>query len=363
MGKVVNIRALADEDVEALAAEAAEQYDPADIGNAQRFAKQHGTILKHCPSLGCWYIWNGKYWAADPGDQVMALAIKTVKSLLEEVKTKVSLKEQETAFKLYVASSKRDRLRAMIDLARNMLETDVGAFDRDPFALNCNNGTVDLRTGKVKAHDPADLITKLIALDYDPSAKAPRWSQFLSEVLAKDVVPYVQRAVGYSVTGAQRAECMFITYGGGANGKGVFFDTIRAAIGPYGSTGRSELLIRKRYENANNEDVALLRGQRFVEISETGEGNELNEEQVKNLTGRERLKASMKYKSLTEFDPTHHLWLLTNAKPNVRGTNYAIWRRLKLIPFAVRFMYTRERDRLIKSGAISKDDPLGARSR
>ena len=177
-------------------------------------------------------------------------------------------------------------------------------------------------------------------------------------MLAKDVVPYVQRAVGYSVTGAQRAECMFITYGGGANGKGVFFDTIRAAIGPYGSTGRWELLIRKRYENANNEDVALLRGQRFVEISETGEGNELNEEQVKNLTGRERLKASMKYKSLTEFDPTHHLWLLTNAKPNVRGTNYAIWRRLKLIPFAVRFMYTRERDRLIKSGAISKDDPL-----
>jgi putative DNA primase/helicase len=358
MGKVVSIRKLADEDVEALAAEAAEQYDPADVGNAQRFAKQHGEILKHCPSLACWLIWNGKCWAADSGDQVMAFAIKTVKSLFDEVGKQRGLKEQEAAFKFYAASSKRERLRAMIDIARHMLATDISEFDRDKFALNCNNGTVDLRTGKIKAHDPADLITKMIAIDYDPRARAPRWAKFLSEVMTVDVASYVQRAVGYSVTGDQRAECMFITYGGGANGKGVFFDKIRDAVGQYGSTGRSELLIHKRYENQNNEDVAMLRGQRFVEVSETGETHELNEEQVKNLTGQDRIKASMKYKSLVEFDPTHHIWLRTNAKPNVRGTNFAIWRRLKLIPFAVRFMYPREIAALIQSGAVRKGDPL-----
>ena len=139
------------------------------------------------------------------------------------------------------------RLRAMIDLARHMLAVSADIFDRDPFALNCLNGTLDLRTGKLKPHDPADFITKLIELDYEPKAKAPRWLTFLSEVLRDGaLISYVQRAIGYSVTGDQRAECMFVAVATVQTAKAFSYDLIREAIGPYGSTGRPELLIRQR---------------------------------------------------------------------------------------------------------------------
>jgi putative DNA primase/helicase len=322
-----------------------------DVANAERFAEQHRSLLKYCEMFGGWLIWQGKYWRADPDDQVMGFAIKTAESLWAEV---VSARgdQRAAAYKVYAYAQRRSALRAMIDLAKHKLAAATDLFDRDPFALNCLNGTVDLRTGKIRPHDPADFITKLIELEYDPKATGRRWRQFLAEVLPDQaLLLYVQRAIGYSLTADQRVECLFVAVGGGANGKGVFIDMIRAVIGPYGSAGRPELLIHKRVESTNNEDVALLRGQRFVEVSETGEKHELNEEQVKNLTGQDAIRASFKYESLknTEFRPTHHIWLRTNNKPIIRGgTDYAIWRRLKVIPFAVTFYTKSEYDSIIK---------------
>src|SRR5208282_4696013 len=362
MGRVIenNIKPLdLDADLEAEDADSAGD-DVADVANAKSFATQHRDRLKYCALLGGWLIWQEKYWAVDPDDQVMKFAILTARSLFADVEAATDLERRKTAFKAYAYANRRTGLRAMIDLARHMLAVSADVFDRDPFALNCLNGTLDLRMSKLRAHDPADCITKLIELDYDPQAGAPRWLTFLAEVLRDGaLISYVQRAIGYSVTGDQRAECMFVAVGDGANGKGVFFDLIREAIGPYGSTGRPELLIRQRFDdNKNNEDVAMLRGRRLVEVSETGERHELNEEQTKNLTGRDKVKASMKYESLREWDPTHHIWLRTNNKPIIRGTEYAIWRRLKLILFIVKFKYASERAALIKSGKARKDDPL-----
>ncbi len=309
-----------------------------DVANAERFARQHRDRLRYCDALGGWLIWQGKYWAADPDDQVMGLAVKTAESLWNEVRSARGDHRRTAAMKAYSYAQRKNALRAMIDLAKHKLAMELAVFDRDPFALNVLNGTIDLRTGKRKPHDPNDFITKLIKLKYDPKAKAPRWRKFLTEVLPGNLLPYVHRAVGYSLTADQSAQCLFVLVGEGANGKGVLMNTIRAVIGRYGSTGRSELLIRKHFENANNEDLAGLQGQRFVEVSETGRTHELNEEQVKNLTGEDRMKASYKYRSLMEFPPTHHIWLRTNNKPIIHGADYAIWRRLKIIPFNLKFV-------------------------
>jgi len=362
MGAVAgNIRPLdlsgAEDDTDLVGDNAADN-DVADVGSARKFAAQHRDRLKYCAALGGWFIWSGKYWAADPDDQVMKFAILTAGTLFADVEAATDLKRKDAAFKFYVASHRRDRLRAMIDIARHMLAVNADIFDGDPFLLNCANGTVDLCTGRLKVHDPADCITKLIELDYDGKAKAERWRQFLSEVLLeRGTASYMQRAVGYSLTGDQREECLFVAVGDGSNGKGVFYDLLRGAIGPYGSTGRPELLVRKhRFDDTNNEDVASLRGRRLVEVSETGERHELNEDQVKNLTGEDNLSARMKYESLRTFRPTHHIHLRTNAKPIIRGMDYAIWRRLKIIPFNVRFLSVSEYDAIIKKDPARKND-------
>ena len=316
--------------------------DQIDIANAARFAEQHRERLKYCEALGGWLIWDGKAWAADPQAlKVMLLAIETARSLFDDVAQAESVDEKKAASRNYFYANRLTALRAMIAIAKSELEASADTFDRDPFALNCLNGTVDLRNGKIKPHDPNAFITKLNQIDFDPRAIAPRWETFLEEVLPDRILrAYIQRAVGYSLSADQREECMFVTIGSGANGKGVLFDILRAAIGPYGIAGRPELLMRKKWENANNEDLALLRGQRLVEVSETSEAHELNESQVKNLTGQDALRASFKYQSLkaTEFRATHTLWLRTNNAPIIHGADYAIWRRLKLITFGVQFV-------------------------
>lgn len=326
----------------------------ADAGNAKLFAAQHRDKLKYCKSRGGWFIWSGKHWCADPDDQIMAYAIKTADSLLSEIDLAKDLDAKEAASRRYVSAHRIASLHAMIDIARHKLAVNANIFDRDPFALNCSNWTIDLRTGRLKKHNPADLITKLLALEYDPKATAPRWEKFLAEVLPdKALRAYVQRAIGYSLTAEQREQCFFIAVGSGANGKGVFFKTLRAAIGPYGTSARPELLIHKHFENTNNEDLACLRGQRLVEVSETNKSHELNEQQVKSLTGEDFITASLKYQSLkgTEFVPTHTIWLRTNTKPKIYGTDPAIWRRPKIILFPLRFVAAFEYRALVASNA------------
>ena len=331
---------------------AATKFNDADVGNARLFVKQHRNKLKYCQSLGGWFIWSGKHWRADPDDQIMAYAIETADSLKEESAKATDDAAFAAAARRYLSAHRKQGLRAMIELARHELAVSADVFDRDAFALNCSNGTLDLRTGRLRKHDPADLITKLNEIDYDSKASGARWETFLAEVLPdKALRAYVQRAIGYSLTADQREQCFFIAVGSGANGKGVFFKTIRAAIGPYGTSARPELLIRKHYENTNNEDLACLRGQRLVEVSETGIAHELNEEQVKNLTGEDQIKASLKYQSLRESAPTHTIWLQTNTKPKIHGTDPAIWRRPRVIIFPMRFLTAIEHRTLIAINA------------
>jgi putative DNA primase/helicase len=209
-------------------------------------------------------------------------------------------------------------------------------LDRDPFLLNVLNGTLDLRTGRLHDHDRADRITKLAPVEYDADATCPRWLAFLGRILDgnADLMTYLQRVVGYALTGDVGEQCLFFLYGTGANGKTTYLTAIKDMLGDYGNQSPAELLIAKTHESHPTERADLC-GKRFVCTIETDQGKRMAESLLKQLTGGDSIKARRLYQDLFEFKPTWKLFLAANHKPVVRGTDHAIWRRIKLIPFTV----------------------------
>lgn len=230
---------------------------------------------------------------------------------------------------------------AMIRLAESERGIPVAPseLDSDRWVLNCVNCTVDLRTGEARSQRRRDLITKLAGVDYGLGARCERWIQFLTEVFAPhpDIIPFIQRAIGYSLTGDTREECLFLLWGKGRNGKGTFIKTVAGVLGDYAGTADFSAFIQSRNDSGPRDDVANMKGKRFISAQEAREGAGLAEALIKWLTGGDRVRARRLYENSSEFDPTHKLWLATNYKPIVRGTDPAIWARLKLIPFEVSF--------------------------
>jgi putative DNA primase/helicase len=227
----------------------------------------------------------------------------------------------------------------MIALARYELGIPVlpDELDPDPWALNCENGTVDLQTGQLREHDRADLITKLVPVAYDPEAEAPRFEKYLKEVLLQDrVVGFVRRYAGYSLTGNTRERIFAILHGSGKNGKTTLVDLLQDVAGDYATTTDPETILAKRHQGVGN-DVAALKGARFVASAEVERGRALAESKIKALTGSDTISARFLYAEPFTFKPEFKLWLSTNNKPEVGGTDDAIWDRIRLIPFTERF--------------------------
>jgi putative DNA primase/helicase len=226
----------------------------------------------------------------------------------------------------------------MIDDARALPPIPIlpDALDADPWLLNVANGTIDLRTGELRAHRREDLLTRLAPVEYDPDAQAPCWAAFLERIFAGDgeLIGFLRRAVGYSLTGQTGEQVFFILHGTGANGKSTLLEALGAMLGDYGAKTPTETLLIKRSAGISN-DVARLRGARLVTAVEAEDGQRLAESLVKQLTGGDTITARFLYQEAFEFAPTFKLWLATNHKPTIRGTDYAIWRRIRLIPFAV----------------------------
>jgi putative DNA primase/helicase len=226
----------------------------------------------------------------------------------------------------------------MIDLAKSErgVPIEPEELDSDPWALNFNNGTLDLRTAELRKHDPSDLCTKIIPFDFNPDATCPRFEKFLRSIFAnnQDLIDFVQRAFGYSLTGSTREQVILFFWGSGANGKSTLLETIRAGLGDYACTADSSLLMSKIHDGVRN-DVARLAGIRLVSTGETEAGRYLAEALVKQLTGGDKVTARYLYSEFFEFDAQFKLILTTNHKPAIRGTDNAIWRRIRLVPFNV----------------------------
>jgi len=226
----------------------------------------------------------------------------------------------------------------MIRLAQSELGIPVQPeeLDADPWTLNLQSGTAELRTGKHRSHRRKDLYTKVAGTEHKPDAECPRWRQFLREVFNGNeaLIRFVQKALGYTLTGSTREHVLFILHGTGANGKSVFLETASNVLGDYAQSARAEMLMNSgRRSGGPSEAEAALHGARMVTTNETSAGGRLDEATVKRLTGGDTVRARKLYQQEFEFEPTHKIWFATNHKPEIRGTDHAIWRRIRLIPF------------------------------
>ena len=319
-------------------------FNLTDLGNSERFIAHHGEQARYCYPWRAWLAWTEARWRRDDAGGVHRLAKETVRSIYREASEEDDEERRKALAKHARASESETRIRAMVELAKSEAPVSPDQLDAAPMLLNVLNGTVDLQTGELREHRREDLITKIAPVEYDPHAKAPMWEVFLERVLpSEDLRGFVQRAAGYSATGDTSEQCMFIHHGLGANGKSTFQETITAALGDYAMRTPTETLLVKRTGGVPN-DVARLKGARFVTASETEEGRRLAESLVKDLTGQDTISARFMWAEWFDFKPTHALHLSTNHKPEIRGTDPAIWRRIRLIPWAVTIPPT-EQDR------------------
>jgi P4 family phage/plasmid primase-like protien len=309
-----------------------------DLGMAKRFALQHVDRARYAGGHG-WLVWDDTRWQRDEDGSVDRLAAATAEALWQEIPLAADRAEKKRIADHALRSESAAKIDAMLRLARTRAELVVraDALDADPWVLNVQNGTIDLRTGALRPHRRDDLITKLAPVPYDAAAEAPLWCGFLNMVFAGSaaLATYVQRAVGYSLTGDVSEQCLFFAHGPGANGKSTFLNAVSTILGDYAKPADPELLLVKRGE-AHPTSRADLRGARFVASIEVEEGRRFAEVLVKWLTGGDPIKARFMREDFFSFIPTHKIWIAANHKPTVRGTDHAIWRRIPLIPFSVR---------------------------
>ena len=339
-----------------------------DLGNARRFARLHGQDLRWVFEWS-WLVWTGSAWEFDRTGEVMRRAKQTAVTFfgdhlkvteraekagreaeaaaLEDDTTEMEGKAKKAA-KLHGTAKtildharkcqSRARLDAMIALAQSERPIPVLAseFDNTPWLLNVLNGTIDLRTGHLQNHDRTDLLTMAAPVAYDPEAKCPTWNAFLARIMAgnRELQDFLQRVIGYSLTGDVSEQKLFFAWGTGANGKSTFINTVLDMLGRnYSAQAAPELLTIGRDRHPT--ELADLRGKRLVASIEVDQGKRLAEGLVKQLTGGDKVKARYMRQDFFEFDPTHKLILVANHKPVIRGTDHAIWRRICLVPFAV----------------------------
>jgi P4 family phage/plasmid primase-like protien len=307
-----------------------------DSGNAERLADRYGDKLRYCWPWSKWLVYDGTRWRLDDTGTIMRLAKATARSIFKEA---ALAEDDERAKKLsnWAASSLSEAKRkAMTSLARGEPGIPIlpDALDADPYLLNCLNGTLNLRTGELQEHSPDDMISKLVPVEYDPAAKCPTFDAALARTLPSAALRgFLQRVFGLALIGEVLEQVLIILHGSGANGKSTLIEAIMAALGEYAGATAPDLLMSKGTSHPT--ELADLYGLRFVACMENEEGHRLNESRVKMITGRDRIKARRMREDFWEFEPTHTVVLGTNHRPEVKGTDHAIWRRVKLVPFEV----------------------------
>lgn len=327
------------------------RYPDTDSGNGERIVALFSEDIRWCVEMQKWLVWDGKRWAVDERNQASQLAKKMARMLHAQVTGSTAREKWARASESQAgisAALKRAATEKGIPISANDL-------DRHPYLLNCPNGVVDLRTGELLPHERSYLITKMCPVTYDPKANCARFLKFLYWAMGDNpeaemreetvrLISFLQRGFGYSLTGDVSEKCIFIFYGDkGNNGKTTLLNTFIKLLGPDYSAQISidTLMTTKTQDAALRADMADLRGARLVITSEVEKESRLSEGKLKYITaGQGKVKSCRKYENPIEFDATHKLFMDCNHLPTVRGTDEAIWSRLKPIPFNVRIEKT-----------------------
>jgi putative DNA primase/helicase len=264
---------------------------------------------------------------------------------VEKSELKKQLAEATAVLNWCIKSEDARRINAMLEMAKSEpgIAITTDELDRDPWLFNCPNGTLELKTGRLREHRREDYITKLCPVAYDPCAQAPMFQRFLQDIFDDNsaLILYLQRLVGRCLTGDVSEQDLHIFWGSGANGKSTLLNVIMEVMGPdYTMMAPAQLLMSKR--NAHPTEKADLFGMRLVACMESDADQRMSEALVKTLTGGDRIRARRMHEDFWEFSPTHKLILCTNHKPQIRGTDHAIWRRIRLVPFTVTFTEERQ---------------------
>ena len=333
-----------------------------DYTNALALVRNHGPNLRYCYPWKSWLVWTGTHWQRDTSGVVMRYAKQTVKRLARRAED-LDDAEAKALLKHVKESLSTAKLKAMIESAQSEpgIPVQPEDLDADPWALNVQNGTIDLRTGTLRPHQQTDLMTKCLPVEYDPHAPCPTWERFLWRIMggsnnaedspdmhagelenrqaaddrARALIEFIQRAIGYSLTGSTREQCIFILQGITKTGKSTFLATLRALLGPYGQQADMSSFMHKDRDEVRN-DLADLAGSRMVCALESQEGRRLAEALIKQLTGGvDLIKARFLFQEYFTFKPQFKVFLGTNHKPVIRDTDSAIWERIRLVPFTV----------------------------
>lgn len=345
-------------------------YRGTDDANADLLLGLHGDDILYCTDWEKWLIWDGTHWSIDTRLDIERLAADVPKylrgkasentdkrakllakmAILQnefplpdeygklQIRQKALQDKAEWLLKLSAKLELTGKRGCMLTATRHKVVTVTTELNKWAFLLNASNGTVNLANGELQEHNREDRLTHQVGISFDQSATCPTWLAFLGSIFNEDaeLIEFLRRAIGYSLTGDVREQIMMICHGCGSNGKSVFLNILKKLLGGLSLQAAPDLLMADNQRRHPTEQADLY-GKRLVVCQETGEGRRFNETLVKQLTGGDAITARRMYEDNWTFNPTWKIWLSTNHKPEIRGTDHAIWRRVRLIPFNVTF--------------------------
>ena len=325
------------------------KYDLNDTGNAHRFIELFGSDLRYNFDNKIWMIWNGKYWQYDITESVKNFIELLAERMMYESNSVSDMNERIRIIKniehIYSSAGKESLLKEARHIAGiPVLNAD---FDKNPYLLCTDSGVINLRNYNIEEYNKNQMISTSTNCEIDRRKKPVRFIKFLEEMFEgnEEVIHYVHKALGYSITNSTREQCMFILHGDGNNGKSLLLDVVYSALGGYAVTSKPQLLTDNKFGSQNSEEIARLNGKRFCAVEEVKEGDKLDEQLVKQMTsGIGKMVARFLYAGSFEFNVTCKIWMATNYEPVIRGNDKGIWRRIVKIPVPADFTGREDKD-------------------
>lgn len=323
-----------------------EIYDPTtDLGRSKIFSNKYKDTLRWCDENGYWYIWNGKVWESDKKLKILQMAKETIGEIVQKTfksikyaKNDAQLEKAKEKYKIVLKAQGERPIKAMISLSKSDLPITLDQMDNDPFLLNCLNGVVDLKTGKLTDHKPEYYMSKIANAEYTPKKQFKHFKQFLDDITCEDVElsNYFQQVCGMSAIGKVFHEGMCIFYGSGRNGKSTFLNLISRIFGDYSCQINTETLMAQRDGKQIIGGVSV-EGKRFATAMETEEGRRLSGAMLKKLASADKVSERPMYAAERTFEPSHTLIMACNFLPKIGSTDTGTWRRIAVVPFKAKF--------------------------